>query len=291
MEDYDIQAESLKVSSLLRQAKELFIKNNAEKSLNLLNEALKIARANKDILGTGNVHKQRGFHRALNGPIYEALYDYSDALSLFRQGNYRIHEAYLLMSLGYLYESIDKSVTKKYFEQAASIFQALGMKSEEHFAHSMTIEQEERQARIDIRLCHAARLGDLERTKSLLESEPDLVNIKDDEGFLPLHWAARFNQLDVAEFLLQHGAEVDSRESHEMTSLHIAASSLSEEVAELLIKYGANLNALDNNGDSVLDFAISANFNQEGIFATIPPLYYSLSEKGAKHGKKWSRNV
>ncbi|MFH1373426.1 MAG: ankyrin repeat domain-containing protein [bacterium] len=143
--------------------------------------------------------------------------------------------------------------------------------------------------RTDFRLCRAARFGDLDRVKSLLAAESELVNVKDNEGFLPLHWAARFDHREVAEYLLANGAEVDGRESHEMTPLHIAASSSSEDVAALLIDNGADINALDNNGDAPLDFAAFANYKREGIAATLPPVVHLLREKGAKHGKKWRR--
>ena len=79
----------------------------------------------------------------------------------------------------------------------------------------------------DFRLCRAARFGDLDRVKSLVAAEPELVKVKDEKGFLPLHWAARFDHREIAQFLLSHGAEVDGRESHEMTPLHIAAASSS----------------------------------------------------------------
>lgn len=141
----------------------------------------------------------------------------------------------------------------------------------------------------DFRLCRAARFGDLDRVKSLLSAEPELVNVKDDEGFLPLHWAARFDHRDVAKFLLTHRAEVDGRESHEMTPLHIAASSSSEDVAALLIEHGADINARDNNGDAPLDFAAFANYSREGLSATLPPVFHLLREKGAEHGRKWKR--
>jgi len=143
--------------------------------------------------------------------------------------------------------------------------------------------------RTDFRLCRAARFGDLGRVKSLLAAEPELVNVKDDEGFLPLHWAARFDHREIAEFLLTNGAEVDGRESHEMTPLHIAAASSSEDVAALLIEHGVDINARDNNGDAPLDFAAFANYSREGIAATLPPVFHLLREKGAVHGKNLRR--
>ena len=141
----------------------------------------------------------------------------------------------------------------------------------------------------DSRLCRAARFGALDHVKSLLRDESELVNVKDDQGFLPLHWAARFDHREVSEFLLIHRADVDGRESHEMTPLHIAASSSSEGVAALLIEHGADINARDNNGDTPLDFAVFANYSRDGISATLPHVFHLLREKGAEHGRKWKK--
>lgn len=138
-------------------------------------------------------------------------------------------------------------------------------------------------------LSTAAGLGDIEKVVSILQSSPWLVNTCDDRGFRPLHWAARFGHTRILKILLDHGADVDGREIHEMTALHIAASTGHTDAVALLLDHEADINARDNNGDTALDFAAFANYSREGIFASLPPVFHLLRDRGAQHGKKWNR--
>src|ERR1041385_9372322 len=63
----------------------------------------------------------------------------------------------------------------------------------------------------------AVKEGGLEKVKTLLAGNPDLVFKKDNAGWTPLHYAAHWHQKDVAELLLANKAEVDAR-SEEHTS-------------------------------------------------------------------------
>jgi len=61
----------------------------------------------------------------------------------------------------------------------------------------------------------------------------------------PLHIAAANNQKEIAELLIEYGADIEVVNYSSETPLHIAARFNSKEVAELLIEKGANLNAED----------------------------------------------
>ena len=54
----------------------------------------------------------------------------------------------------------------------------------------------------------AVALGMVDRVHGLLEQEPGLVNVPGESNLLPMTVAAEFGQRDVAEVLIQHGAEV-----------------------------------------------------------------------------------
>ncbi|XP_061086280.1 poly [ADP-ribose] polymerase tankyrase-2 isoform X1 [Conger conger] len=97
----------------------------------------------------------------------------------------------------------------------------------------------------DAALLDAAKKGCLARVKKLCR--PDNVNCRDTQGrhSTPLHLAAGYNNLEVAEYLLQHGAEVNSQDKGGLIPLHNAASYGHVEVAALLIKYSACVNATD----------------------------------------------
>ncbi|KAJ8264368.1 hypothetical protein GJAV_G00148350 [Gymnothorax javanicus] len=97
----------------------------------------------------------------------------------------------------------------------------------------------------DAALLDAAKKGCLARVKKLCR--PDNVNCRDTQGrhSTPLHLAAGYNNLEVAEYLLQHGAEVNSQDKGGLIPLHNAASYGHVDVAALLIKYSACVNATD----------------------------------------------
>lgn len=73
----------------------------------------------------------------------------------------------------------------------------------------------------------------------------------------PLHVAAGMGNINVAEVLINNGAELDAKFSdHHHTPLHLAAREGHKAVAELLIAQGADVNAKMKNGDTPLDLAI-----------------------------------
>jgi tetratricopeptide (TPR) repeat protein len=134
--DSDVQAATVKVSSLLREARELSVHGNDAKARRLFDEALALAEANIDLLGKGNVLKGRGFQDALAGGHAEARLAYDEALALFRQGKHRVQEANTLMALGNLRKHANKGESRQFFEQAANIFRALGMTEYEDLARA-----------------------------------------------------------------------------------------------------------------------------------------------------------
>ncbi|KAM9132828.1 poly [ADP-ribose] polymerase tankyrase-2 isoform 2-T2 [Pangshura tecta] len=86
----------------------------------------------------------------------------------------------------------------------------------------------------DAALLDAAKKGCLARVKKLCS--PDNVNCRDTQGrhSTPLHLAAGYNNLEVAEYLLQHGADVNAQDKGGLIPLHNAASYGADDVNALL---------------------------------------------------------
>ncbi|XP_028173938.1 poly [ADP-ribose] polymerase tankyrase [Ostrinia furnacalis] len=98
-----------------------------------------------------------------------------------------------------------------------------------------------------LRLLEAARTGDVETARSILCSRPRLVNCRDEDGrhSTPLHFAAGYNRLPLAQLLLQRGADVHAKDKGGLVPLHNACSYGHYEVTELLVAAGAGVNAAD----------------------------------------------
>ncbi|XP_053623238.1 poly [ADP-ribose] polymerase tankyrase isoform X2 [Plodia interpunctella] len=98
-----------------------------------------------------------------------------------------------------------------------------------------------------LRLLEAARTGDVETAKSILDLRPRLVNCRDVDGrhSTPLHFAAGYNRLPLAQLLLQRGADVHAKDKGGLVPLHNACSYGHYEVTEALVSAGAGVNAAD----------------------------------------------
>ena len=73
------------------------------------------------------------------------------------------------------------------------------------------------------------------------------VNCRDTQGrnSTPLHLAAGYNNVEVAEFLLENGADVNAQDKGGLIPLHNAASYGHVDIAALLIKFNTCVNATD----------------------------------------------
>uniref|UniRef100_A0A6I8SXU9 Poly [ADP-ribose] polymerase n=1 Tax=Xenopus tropicalis TaxID=8364 RepID=A0A6I8SXU9_XENTR len=86
----------------------------------------------------------------------------------------------------------------------------------------------------DAALLDAAKKGCVSRVKKLCT--PENVNCRDTQGrhSTPLHLAAGYNNLEVAEYLLQNGADVNAQDKGGLIPLHNAASYGADDVRALL---------------------------------------------------------
>ncbi|KAI0845635.1 ankyrin repeat-containing domain protein [Daldinia vernicosa] len=96
----------------------------------------------------------------------------------------------------------------------------------------------------------AAREGKVTVVESLLNADPKLARLKDDDGRLPIHWAASANSQPIVLMLAQQkDFDPDVEDGSGWTPLMIAASVKDGgAVVELLLSRGADVNQKNNNG-------------------------------------------
>jgi len=94
-----------------------------------------------------------------------------------------------------------------------------------------------------------------------LNANPKLVDRKDDDERLPIHWATSYNHLDIA-ILLSAGKNFDPdvQDGSGWTPLMIAVSLKDgEELVKLFLRKGADVNAKTFSGQTALHFTASKN--------------------------------
>lgn len=135
----------------------------------------------------------------------------------------------------------------------------------------------------EITIWTSVRMGDLNRSKALLEKNPCLLKAFSDEiALTPLMVAARMNRLEIAQFLITSGADVNAMSARlgdgmgGNTPLWYAAQGSRtgrESIVELLLRKGSQVNFAGELGWTALHMA--AQWNHPGV-ARI------LIENGAK---------
>lgn len=93
--------------------------------------------------------------------------------------------------------------------------------------------------------------AEIERLRELIANSPDLVTATDEEGWAPLHLAAKKGQLRVAEFLIERGSDVNQEIDKWGTPLAVAAAHGHKAMCELLLAKGADIDRTTPLGEAI----------------------------------------
>jgi len=117
-------------------------------------------------------------------------------------------------------------------------------------------------------LHRAVFTNDLELvTLFLNEGDDNLINLTDDEGRTPLHYATRkrTGEADMVNLLLSYDPDVNMRTNSGFTPLHQCAIENFLELARILIDAGADLDIPNENGWTPLLFALSHKHDRMAV--------------------------
>jgi ankyrin repeat protein len=104
-------------------------------------------------------------------------------------------------------------------------------------------------------IADAAMKGNKEAVRALLQRQAD-VNAPQLDGTTALHWAARRDDVDIADLLIVAGANVSAANREGVTPLQLAALNGSAAMIEALVRAGADPNApLTASNDTALMMA------------------------------------
>lgn len=95
----------------------------------------------------------------------------------------------------------------------------------------------------------AATFGDMDTVRKMIASDPAIVHSKIEWGFSALHGVAGEEQLAMAVFLLDAGADPNAQNDEGITPLHLAVY---PEMVELFVRRGADINVRSHDGRTPL---------------------------------------
>lgn len=105
-------------------------------------------------------------------------------------------------------------------------------------------------------IVEAAKNGDLQTIKTILAQDPSKLNATDEDKYTPLHWACMRGHWDIAEYLIEKGADLNVVGGDGGTQINWAVHHDNVEIIKLMVEKGAKLNIRNQWGMTELHTAI-----------------------------------
>ncbi|TNN39394.1 DNA-binding protein RFXANK [Liparis tanakae] len=145
--------------------------------------------------------------------------------------------------------------------------ESMDVDEEDSFTHSTTLtnkhrgnEVTARPASLDALSIHQlAAQGDVSLVAAHLTKDVSLLSKQDERGFTPLMWAAAFGEKEVAEFLLEKGADPKTIARERESALTLASSGGYVDIVASLLGRDVDVDTYDWNGGTPLLYAVRGN--------------------------------
>ncbi|XP_059050666.1 integrin-linked protein kinase [Achroia grisella] len=99
------------------------------------------------------------------------------------------------------------------------------------------------------------REGNALQVRVWLDDTEHDMNLGDDHGFSPLHWACKEGHLKIVEMLIRRGARINVTNMGDDTPLHLAAAHGHRPIVQLLLQNRVDVNFTNEHGNSPLHYA------------------------------------
>jgi ankyrin repeat protein len=132
-------------------------------------------------------------------------------------------------------------------------------------------------------IVEAAKNGDLQAVNSILSQDPSKLNAIDESKYTPLHWACMRAHWDVAEYLIEKGADLNVIGGDGGTQINWAVHHDNVEIVKLMVEKGAKLNIRNKWGMTELHTAI-----WRGCIRVVEYLLDQGSDPAIKTNEGWT---
>ncbi|KAJ5988143.1 hypothetical protein N7481_003353 [Penicillium waksmanii] len=124
----------------------------------------------------------------------------------------------------------------------------------------------------------------------MLEHNEDMYH-RDHDQSTALYFAARFDSVEIAEILLDAGAELNVLNNKSNSALMVAIDYGSSNVADFLLRHGAQIGHYDNFGQTAFDVAGSLEIVQKLLDWGVDPSFSLPNGRTALHIAAISDNI
>ena len=116
--------------------------------------------------------------------------------------------------------------------------------------------QKEEKQTIQLTILEAAKKGDTDTIRSLIENGATVV-AADIWSWQPIHFAAKGGHLNTVRFLVENGASVNATDNYSRQPIHFATSEGHLDIVRFLVENGASVNVADKAGEQPIHLAAS----------------------------------